>query len=137
MRNLAISMVVAGLVMGVQASADPKASLKVDGINSTSGDTSILIKKGDVSAQQCVEYQIVDGSEEVSGDPSMTKSAALRSWKSACADWKSQVKELNKSAQNALMALSCGSSAAVQDGEQWYYRSAGTYKLKVKVREKM
>lgn len=136
MRNLAIGMVVAGLMVGAAASADPKAQLKVDDVN-TSGDTSILIKKGDVSSKQCVEYQIVDGSEEVSGDPAMTKSAALRNWKAACAEWKTNVKELNKNAQNALMALSCGSSAAVQDGEQWFYRSAGSYKLKVKVREKM
>lgn len=136
-RNYARGICAALITFAVTASADDQRStVKVEGVNSNSGDTSILIKKGDVSNHQCIEYQIVDGIEEIAGDPGIVKAVAQKNWKTACADWKKQTKDLNSSAKNSLLALNCGTANAVQDGTEWVYRSNGSYKLKVRTREK-
>lgn len=130
------TLVTIGILLGTGAWAEPKVN--VENAASGQGDTSIVIKKGDVNALiQCVEYQIIDGSEDLSGEPALVKNVAQKSWKVACNDWKKETKELNSNAKNVVLAINCGSSGAVQEGENWVYRSHGTYKLKVKIREKL
>ncbi len=109
-----------------------KAGVKLKDIP-TDGDTSIIIKKGAI-ADQCVDYQIIDGTEEVSGDPAYDRGEAFSSWKSACDEWKKSMKEMNKG--NQIITLNCNSGKASKEDDRFAFVSTGSYKLKTKVREK-
>jgi hypothetical protein len=99
-------------------------------------DTSIVIKKGDVlsTTTNAIHYELVDGKEDVVSDPDYDRNKARMSWKTECAQWKAQTKELNKDGQ--LIGLSCGSPHIEKEGNKWVFTSTGTYKVKVKMREK-
>jgi hypothetical protein len=93
-------------------------------------DTTISITKGKKGQ---VEFQIEEGKAEIAGDPEILAKAARDSWKKECADWKKEVKELNK--DNQVMALSCNNpSCAKTEMSQTVCQSTGTYKVKTKVR---
>jgi len=96
-------------------------------------DTSIIIKKG-TPADQCVEYQIVDGADEISGEPEYDKGEAMGSWKKACADWKTSMRDMNKG--NQLITLNCNSAKSVKEDDRYTVTSNGTYKMKLKIRDK-
>lgn len=50
-------------------------------------------------------FEIIDGNSNVSGKPNISQTKARENWDAACAQWKTETKELNKSDQ--VMALSC------------------------------
>ncbi len=109
-----------------------KASVKVEEVP-TSQDTSIVIKKGTLT-QDCTEYEILDGKDEIAGDLNYARGGAMTAWKQACKEWKTSMKEMNK--DNQILSLNCNSPTADKDGDQFVYKSNGTYKMKVKIREK-
>ena len=99
----------------------------------TDSDTSIIIKKG-ATADQCVEYQVLDGVEEISGDPEYDKGEAMGSWKTACKEWKASMKEMNKG--NQILTLHCNTPKTNKEDDRHTVVSSGTYKIKTKIRDK-
>lgn len=111
-----------------------KAGVKVDGIDSQK-DTTITIKKGVKADLQCVEYEILEGSEDITGSSEFDRTKARADWKVVCKEWRDNLKELNKA--NSLINLSCGAPFLVKEEENKYaYKSKGIYKVKVRIREK-
>ena len=98
----------------------------------TNEDTSVIIKKGS-SSSLGPEFEIVSGTGEILGDPTLGAKDAYSNWKSACDDWKKETRELNK--ENQVLALSCNAPDRSQENGQHMYRSTGTYKLKVRIRD--
>ncbi len=98
-------------------------------------DTTIMIKKGVKDLNQCIEYEIIDGSEEIIGSPEFDRTKARTQWKEACKEWRDNLKELNKS--NSLINLTCGSPSMIREEENKYsYHSKAAYKVKVRIKEK-
>lgn len=108
-----------------------KASLK-DIPADVDGETTISISKG-TKAQ--AEFQISDGSAEVEGDPEILVIAARSSWKKACEQWKTELKELNKENQNQVLAISCNSPTCVKnETSATICKSQATYKIKTRIK---
>jgi hypothetical protein len=108
------------------------ADVKLKGVN-TNEDTAIIIKKG-AQVGDCVQYEIIDGHEEIAGDSNFAKETALNSWKTACKEWKASMREMNK--DNQMIALNCNTPIADKANDQVAYKSTGSYKVKVKMQEK-
>lgn len=107
-----------------------KAAVKIEDINA-SGETAITIQKG--AKKGCTIYEIIDGREEVFGGPEYDKSKALGSWKTACSEWRGQLKELNR--ENRIISVNCNQPVQSKDGEQYLFKSSATYKVRVKMAE--
>lgn len=128
-----LSVGLAITLAGASAARADKAKVKVSDID-TEQDTSIVIKKGPLAnIVEQPEFEVVSGEQDIEGDPAANSVEARAGWKTACADWKKEVKELNK--DNQVLALSCNSpSATLLDNGQRQMRSTGAYKLKVRIR---
>ncbi len=93
-------------------------------------ETTISVSKGSKAQAQ---YEITAGTAEVEGDPEILVTAARKSWKAACNDWKKELKELNK--ENQVLALSCNSMKCAKDeSSATVCRSEGTYRIKTRVK---
>lgn len=115
--------------IGVQADG-PK--VRVDQIPADQ-DSSIIIHKGPLIPGQGLglpEFQIVESKDEVSGEPVMGRKESYASWKSACAEWK---KELKANNGDRLLYSNCGKPSLHKDEttQEITQVSEGTYKLKV------
>ena len=76
------------------------------------------------------QFEIVDGTNEVSGEPGQDTSGARTKWQKSCDVWKSETKDLNK--MNQVVSMSCGSpSCAFQDNGTYICSSTAAYKLKI------
>lgn len=124
-------LLIVSLFLSLAANAE-KAKVKINDIP-TDEDTSIIIKKGAV-ADQCVDYEILSGNEEVFGVPEYDRSKAYASWKTACNEWKQSMKDMNK--ENQLLTLNCSSPKPTKEEERFTFQSNATYRVKVKVRDK-
>ncbi len=128
-----IAVILGSSLIAFSASADEQTtSIKVNNIK-TDQDTAILIKKGGTDALKPV-YEIVEGDGDISGDPASGAVESLASWKTACAEWKKEIRELNK--DNQVLILNCNKAhvESLPNGQR-VYSSTGTYKLKVKTGE--
>ena len=110
-----------------------KAGVKLDGIDANSDETSITIKKGASAKKDCQTYEVVDGNEEVAGDPENERSKAYSNWKKACSDWKASMKELNH--DNKILTLNCNRPQENKDKYLTTFTSQGSYKLRVKLKD--
>ena len=127
MRYLGFLVLFSAVVIG------ETTAVKVEGIP-TEPETTISIKKGaPVVGQQCIEYQIIEGSEEVNGQPDFDRKKAYQDWKSECDRWKISMKEINKT--NEILTINCNKPKSSRDGEMLTYASSASYKMKVKVKE--
>lgn len=94
------------------------------------GDTTISISKG---KKGTADYEITEGTADISGDPEVLSKEARNSWKKACDEWKKEIKELNK--DNQLLALSCNSPKCTKNSmTETVCQSSGVYKLKTRVK---
>ena len=127
------AVIATSLALAGAAVASPKVKVVDDGEK----DTAIVIKKGE-SIEKLVppapDFQIVDGNDDIAGSPVMVRDSAHEAWRNACKEWKETLRNLNK--ENQILAMHCGAPKPEKDGDQWVFRSAGTYKLKVRIREK-
>lgn len=119
------------LALSVAAIAE-NASVKVKDIP-TNQDTSIVIKKGAVP-DQCVQYEIVTGNEEVFGTAEYDRGKAYSSWQTACKEWRQSMREMNK--DNQIISLNCNKPQAQKEEERFTFQSNGNYKMKVKIKDK-
>lgn len=111
-------------------------SVKVKTISLHEGQTaSVSIRKDKIQRKKSTtpEFKIIQGSREVEGDPSASSKGALQNWKTACSEWKDELKELNKT--NEIIALDCGKPIAGKaDYQQKIYHSNGSYQIKVRMK---
>ena len=93
------------------------------------GDTTIKIEKG---SRVNNEYAITEGVDQIEGDAAPLLKEARLNWKTACADWKKEIKELNK--ENSVLTLNCGSMKCSTVAMESTCVSTGRHKLKVKIK---
>ena len=92
--------------------------------------TIISVQKGTIPVN--TDFSITEGNDEIEGDPSPLQSTARDNWKKECAEWKKELKDLNK--ENQVLSMSCGSAKCAPTGTaQTLCKSNATYKLKVRV----
>ncbi|WII72649.1 hypothetical protein QJS83_02035 [Bdellovibrio sp. 22V] len=93
------------------------------------GDTTIEIKKGKNADRT---YEVVTDEDEIEGEAAPLLKEARTNWKTACADWKKEIKELNK--DNQVLSLSCGKMTCSTVSMESTCRSVGKFKLRVQVK---
>jgi len=107
-----------------------EASVKVKEIP-TNQDTTVLVKKVTVSCTP--EFEIVSGSAEIAGEAAAGVQESYQKWKTACSEWKTETKDLNKG--NQILELNCNAPTTTkQVNDLQSHRSTGTYKLKVQIK---
>jgi hypothetical protein len=120
------------VVLG-QAALGETASVKLKDIKTDDGpETTVVVKKGP-QAKEYIEYALVEGTEEIVGDPGTTRKEALANWKSECKEWKQEVEKRN--AKNEIIELSCGTRAPEAENTLTAFKSTGKYRIKTKVKE--
>jgi hypothetical protein len=117
-------------LLAVSVGAEENASIKIKDV-STSEDTSVIIKKGALPLPSDTPvFEIVSGTDEVSGDLEAGVKESWASWKTACENWKKEFKENNK--ENQIITLNCNSpSSQPQKNGMQVHVSTATYKIKV------
>ncbi len=93
-------------------------------------DTTIEIKKGAKSTDK--DFEIVTDQDSIEGDAAPLLKEARSNWKTTCADWKKEIKELNK--ENQVLSLSCGTMQCSTAAMESTCRSQAKYKVKVRVK---
>lgn len=96
---------------------------------SADADTTIEIKKGKKSDR---EFEVVSGEDDIEGEAAPLLKEARANWKTACAEFKKETKELNK--ENQVLALSCGKMNCSTVAMESTCHSKGTYKIKTRVK---
>lgn len=104
-------------------------SVGIKDIPTSAANTTIEIKK-DNKAEK--EFEIISDDAEIEGDPAPLMKEARNNWKMACANWKQELKDLNK--ENQVLSMSCGSPECTTVGVETTCSSEGKYKLKVRVK---
>jgi hypothetical protein len=93
-------------------------------------ETTISVRKGAKATEKV--WEIVKEEADVSGDPDVLVAKARLSWRTACSDWKKEVRELNT--DNKVLALNCGKVECTKNSmTESICTSKATYTLKVKV----
>lgn len=92
-------------------------------------DTTIEIRKGKGSDK---EFEVVTDEDSIEGEAAPLLKEARSHWKRACAEWKSELKELNK--DNQVLSMSCGTMQCSTVAMESTCRSTAKYKLKVRVK---
>jgi hypothetical protein len=108
-----------------------KAQMKIEDIKAD-GDTTITVRKGEKALPE-KNYEIISGTDEISGDEEFDSKRALASWKEACDTWKKEIRELNT--DNRVLVISCGAKKKATDGTKTTYTSSAHYKIRVKMRD--
>jgi hypothetical protein len=75
------------------------------------------------------QFEVVDVSGLIAGEPQIDADDARASWKRACQDWKAETKDLNK--KNEVLGINCNSPAcSIVDAAKTQCSSTGSYKVK-------
>lgn len=108
-------------------------SISVKDVPADQESTTIEIKKGKPALQDTTkkQYQIMQESEEIVGDPAPLMKAARENWTKACATWKKEVKELN--VENKVLSLNCGRPQCQTSTMETTCTSDGKSKIKVAI----
>lgn len=96
----------------------------------TDQPTTIQITKG---AAQDRDFDIVAGTAEISGDSVVLAKGARDSWRKACNEWKSELKDLNK--ENQVIAMNCNSPKCASEQNGTTCVSTGNYQLRVRIKK--
>jgi hypothetical protein len=97
--------------------------------------SEVKTKKKPAPLPPPVEFQLIKETQEIEGEPSLGSKEAYQTWKTACNEWKSELKELNRREQ--ILSLDCG-SPKLSRAEQFQkiYRSTAKYQIKVRMQTK-
>lgn len=100
----------------------------------TAGDATITIRRGQrASDLDLPDFKVESGTDEISGEPVAGLKESYESWKSACNQWKKEMREMNGA---SLLSLSCGAPRVARDASSRTTQSStGNYKIKVRIRE--
>jgi len=98
----------------------------------TGENTTISIKKGDAAVQAEKQYEIVEGTGHIEGEPHVLTKEARANWTKACDQWKKEIRETNHDSK--VMVTDCGKVTCEKQGtEGQVCQSEGSYKIKTKV----
>lgn len=119
-----MSLIVCGFVLSFEAPSFAQDS---------GGERVIVIEEKEVSRREAKPDVFVEsGTDVIMGEPVENLKAAYRTWKTACDQWKSEIKTNNK--KNLLIA-SCGSPARKEERVKletvYSFSSQASYKIKV------
>lgn len=119
------------LGVSTTAFAGESTTIKVKGTMDDEG--SITIRKGSAPSD-APDYEMISGDEAVYGDPVLGQVESYASWKEACADWKQEVKELNKGSQ--IVVLNCNRPVSTSEKNGLVtHHSRGTYKIRAPLKK--
>lgn len=112
-----------------------KAGVTEIPINENGTTTTISVQKGSSANPGTPRdtQEVLDGTAEISGEPNVLLNGARANWKTACDEWKKEVKDLNK--DNQVIALNCGTAKCGTEGHGTVCKSAATYKVKVNLKK--
>lgn len=127
------SVLLIAIFMAYLASSDANAQKAAVTEIPVDGGTTIQIRKGEPAPAAEKDFEILDGSAEVAGEPNVMAKAARESWKKACDDWKKEVKELNK--DNQVIVLNCNTPKCGPEGTTTVCKSTATYKIKIRLKK--
>lgn len=133
--NLSILTAIVLISTQVFAQTANIKDLPLDGEEGSS--TTITIEKGKPGARpgqatQPVQNEVLDSSVEIEGESAPLLKAAKNNWKTACEDWKKEVKELNK--DNQILSMNCGTSKCAPEATAMTIcKSTATYKIRLKL----
>ncbi len=89
--------------------------------------------------QKPKDFEIVEDTDEVSGDPVAGVNESRKSWKEACAEWKKELKEANP---GQVVTANCGTpkmdkndDVAGKGSGIYTWKSTAKYRLKVRIRD--
>ncbi len=122
------------MVVSVPAFAE-EGGMKLNNI-STDDETHIMIKKGPLKSGSSLDqptYEIINDTDEITGEAGLGPKAGRAAWTKACSDWKAEMKEMNK--DNKILKLNCGTPSGTQENGQTTFTSTGRYTLRVRVRD--
>lgn len=91
--------------------------------------TTIEVKKGGSASR---EFEVVSSENDIEGDAAPLLKEARNNWKKSCADWKQEVKDLNK--ENHVISMSCGAMECATVAMESTCRSKAQAKIKVRVK---
>lgn len=92
------------------------------------GDTTIKIEKGGKTSNK---FEISEGTDTIEGEAAPLLKEARANWKTACTEWKKELKDLNK--ENQVISMSCGTMACSTTAMETTCSSTGKNRIKVKV----
>jgi len=124
-----ISILVLGLMVSPVKAEDRDVKESAVLIQSTNTPSKLGIN-------QPPDYEVIEDSEEIVGDPVAGTKASYESWKNACKDWKKEVRDNNVGSQ--VISLNCGVAKMEKDGTGsgvYTYKSTGKYRIRVKIRD--
>lgn len=137
MKNLTSLTRSAPLLVGMVFLASAPAPALAAGADVITGvpanqDTSIVVQKGGPDIY-LPDFKIVNGSDDITGDPVAGYQQSFASWKKACSGWKKDLRDMNP---GQLLSISCG-HPNTERGEAGttLVESTGTYRLKVRIRD--
>ncbi len=139
MKNLSFALIPLVWTISI-ATADDSTKIIQKVSNPSEGNSSVLIETTK-NARIRPDYEILEGEEEIAGDPTAGTKEALKSWKDACAEWKKELKENNKESGTVLLS-SCGRAKFAKDDTMgagsgvYTYTSSGKYKIRVRIKDK-
>lgn len=104
-------------------------------VDADSESTTIQISKGnkkqDDKTSCSASWEVVDGSNDIEGEPATMIKDAKASWKKACDDWKKEFRQDNK--DNKIITINCGSASCSSDAGGKVCTSKATYKVKTRL----
>ncbi len=117
--SLVLLVSVAASTVHAAEGAEAKAEGKTEAKTEVPGDS-----------KKTKHFEIVEGTANLSGEPGADSAKARAEWKTACDDWKSETKALNKS--NQVVSLVCGKAdCAYQENGSYVCSSIAAYTLKI------
>ena len=93
--------------------------------------TTISISKGDKAQKTQAIWEVVEGAADIAGEPQMMSKQARASWKTACDDWKKEIRADNK--DNKILSLNCGTPNCAAKADSTVCESKASYKLKTRL----
>lgn len=76
------------------------------------------------------DFEIIDGSGDVLGEPGLGRKAGYDNWKAACEKWKDEISRRNQGQH--MISVECGSPAYTIETVQYTFRSTGSFKMRVR-----
>lgn len=129
-------LIISALMTGIVFASISRAEDETDNDSKaeTKSETKTEAKSSKVKEPK--QFEIIDGTASVIGDPGGTSAQAREKWAKACSEWKSETKDLNKASEsgksNQVLSLSCGSAdCAYQENGSYVCTSSAQYKLKI------
>lgn len=77
------------------------------------------------------QWEVTDGTAEITGDPTVMLKEANESWKKACEAWKKEFRADNK--DNKVISINCNKPDCSSDAGGKTCVSKATYKIKTKL----